>query len=648
MIEKCHLRIGRKTSGSCIRILTTVFAATLWLLASESPARAQTYLCPPPPEGVFGLPGPPRFLDSPPPDTFASQLDDPRWNGSFREDFATVSSTEAGVRLLIDGNFLYISLEAKVDPDGAVAGSDTIYLGFSRDGTIAEMVKVVMSAAPPLTNSASVSSVSWWKTTDGGATPWPPQAPGALTWANLAFHAWSGTGTGQGDAWAINGKIDLSAVGAHLDGGAPLTSNFFMWYEVKVQTPGGPVPYDWPAGTTLGFDAMNRALLQVSGGAWGNVYPTMASNCPTGISIDPMHIGVLPLMSGFPTQQPHFGTGHAPNDFVAELDNGGASVPNGTVKARFRIANWGSMIGVGGDWHDMIPSPGGGVPGTRNNVGTQVLFHCVNPPDVSDVQCYQVPAGAPLDQCLLVELSQAAGSGVRFLHDSARRNMDFVNASSFERSAEISVRELPPLPAGGGKRDVYIYVRTLHMAESVDKWTPPEIPPPVPPPPPPNPDIAGRPNQPPPKQGEPPRYRMSSYERIASVFPTYEIHVYHDTGRTRTEDGHTYKVLEPQAPFGYFVNHQGDLAGWKHQLVGEGFVLEEISPNFYHAKIPDNGSVKVHTKIDTCQKYVFGLIKCCCNLADTRQGGEAGSFGAIGLVLLAIVRRRKTGATRAS
>ena len=134
---------------------------------------------------------------------------------------------------------------------------------------------------------------------------------------------------------------------------------------------------------------------------------------------------------------------------------------------------------------------------------------------------------------------------------------------------------------------------------------------------------------------------MSTYERVASVYPTYEVHVYHDTGRTRTEEGHSYKVLEPQAPFGYFVNHQGDLAGWKHELVGEGFVLEEISPNFYHAKIPDNGAVKVHTKITTCEKYFFGLFRCCCNLAHTSGGTREGAFSVLGLVLLTAARRRK-------
>jgi len=124
--------------------------------------------------------------------------------------------------------------------------------------------------------------------------------------------------------------------------------------------------------------------------------------------------------------------------------------------------------------------------------------------------------------------------------------MNFVNASRFEQSGEISVRGLTPLPAGGGKRDVYLYVKTLNMPDSVEGgYKQPEIPPPVVLPTPPNPDIAGRPTVQPPKEGEKPRYQQTTYDRVASVFPTYEVHVYHDTGRTRTEDGNTQNVLEP-------------------------------------------------------------------------------------------------------
>ena len=166
---------GRRCARVLPRALSLLSLALT--LGWASGASAQTYLCPPAPEGVFGLPGGPRFTDSPLPDTFASQLDNPRWNGSWREDFADSTSTEAGARILNDGTNLFFSLQAVVDPDGAQVGSDAVYLGFSKDGTTGVVVKVLMDAAPPaagFTNDAtSISTASWWKTTNGGSTGWP-------------------------------------------------------------------------------------------------------------------------------------------------------------------------------------------------------------------------------------------------------------------------------------------------------------------------------------------------------------------------------------------------------------------------------------------------------------------------------------------
>jgi hypothetical protein len=639
------------------RVVCGAALGTAGLLLSEQPAPAQTYVCPPPPEGVYGLPGGPKFAESPPPpDTFYSQLDDPRWNGAWREDFATVSSTETGVRMLQEGTNLFVSFEGKVDPDGpgGPGSTDQVFFGFGA-GTTAVIVETTMTAAPPQTNAGTISTSHWWKTTNGGATDWAQQAL-PLSWASGSnIHLWSGTGTGNGDSWAFNAKLDLNAIAGALGVAPPLT-NFSMWYEIDVSTTTATIPYSWPPGTTVTLipDPMNPGKQLVHNmlvSTWGTGDPPVAS-CPTGISVDPMHIGTQPVVAGIPDSTVHFGTGHASNDFVAIMDNGAVPISDGSVKARFRIANWGSMIGVGGDWHDMAPTSGAGVP---TNVATNIDFVCVNPPAVGTL-CPQLSAGQPTDQCLLVELSQATGLGVKFLHDSARRNMAFVDASTFERLAEVSVRGLTPLPGSGGKRDVYLYVRVLNMPEKTNGNPPIQIPPRVPPPPPPSQDggtpgqdggpVIGAPVRGPrdaQDAGSPgPQYRMTDYERYASVMPTYEVHVYHDTGLTRTDGGRTLKVLEPQAPFGYFVRHQGDLTGWANELTGEGFVLEQIGPNFYRAHVPDNGSVVVRTKIVAREPPKVPACHCNCDVV-----GSAGwsplaiGLGGLGVSALAIRARRR-------
>jgi hypothetical protein len=602
---------------------------------------------------VFGLPGAPQFA-APTPDTFGTQLDDPRWNGNYRQDFTDASATEADVRMLRDGDALYLSFEARVDPDGAAPNVDGIYVGFSQDGNTAVMTKVTMPmmvTPPPFTNSNEINSSFWWKTTNGGTSPWHRQAV-PQTWATgTNVHAWVGAGspgTGTGSAWALNAKFSLTDIGAALGGGA-LTGPFLMWFEIAVQTTAaGTIPYDWPSGASLGFDTTSAgcsgsspcASLPVS--TFGTAYPASPSDCPTGIEINPMSIGVTPVSGGVPSTTVHYGTGHPANDFVALMtDTSGAAVAPNTVEGRFRIANWGSTVGVGGDWKDMVKDGSGNpVLGLNATTGSQVVLHCVNPPDTTAPQCFQLPPGAPADQCLLVELAQHGGSGATFVSSSARRNMDFVSASTFERSAEISIRGLAPLAGSPGSRDVYIYVRTLNMPAETKGNPPIVVPDPVPP--------VKRQEHPRAAAGQAPRYRLTTYDRYASVMPTYEVHVYHDTGRTRVEDGLTRKILEPQAPFGYFVEHSGDLSGWRTALTGEGFVLEELGPNFYHAKIPDNGSVKVHTKIDSCQRVLFGLVNRCgtgsrgcqCVVGDT---DVTVSLGALSLVVFAFacrIRRR--------
>ncbi|HVZ88807.1 MAG TPA: MYXO-CTERM sorting domain-containing protein [Polyangia bacterium] len=628
-------------------------------------ASAQTYLCPPAPEGVFGLTGGPRFAETPAPDQFATQLDDPRWNGAWREDFSDSSSTEASARILMDDTYLYISLQAIVDPDGAQVVSDAVYLGFSQDQTTGIAVKVLMDAASPTAgftdDQTSVSTANWWKTTNAGATSWPKQGP--QTWAAPPnVRLWTAPGTANGSAWAFNARLSLTDLGAALGApGGKLTGQFYMWYQIDIETPVTTAHYGWPAGTTIGFDSASPctaasmcAILPLS--TFGIVNPTDTTKCPTGISIDPMSIGTTPVSSaGIPDTTVHYGTGHPGNQFVAVLTNTDTLNPptSGSVKGRFRLSDWGSQIGgTDATWKDAatVGATTATAYGANDQAAgpLQVLMSCVNPPASGTNSCLQpTNANASTDQCLLVELSQGNGSGMRFVHDSARRNMDFVNASTFERSATVSVKGLAPLTGSTGTRDAYIYVRTLNMPATTDGNHQAPIPPPVPP------VTKGRDGKPIQSaeavnnQG-PPRYRMTTYERVASVMPTYEVHVYHDTGKTVTEGGHTRHVVEPQAPFGYFVQHAGDLSGWRHALVGEGFVLEEISPNFYHARIPDNGSVGLHTTISSCQKHFFGLINKCgdsmvgcggcqCAIGDTGVPAAA----PVCLLVAAIVMRRR-------
>jgi hypothetical protein len=214
-------------------------------------------------------------------------------------------------------------------------------------------------------------------------------------------------------------------------------------------------------------------------------------------------------------------------------------------------------------------------------------------------------------QCMLVELSSP--SGLSFVNNSVHRNLDFKQASRFTESAQISLKSLPPIAPDG--RDVYVWVETLNMPKVVTpngkprdlRTTIPARPTgPAGGPP-------GTENQPQvsePSEGKP--IPVPSLERllamlaagevtpsqIEEVVPTYIVHVYHDTGKKLRLGGSDRPVLTPQGAFGYYVLHQGSLYGWEHQLVGEGFTLEQLAPDFYRIKkVPNDGVVRVSTTI---------------------------------------------------
>jgi hypothetical protein len=426
-----------------MRQATVVFGLCL----AWAPAlRAQTtYVCPPAPAGVPGLSGGPAFAEATLPDALASQLDDPRWTGASREDFAASQGTQAAARILNDGNNLFLSLQAVVDPDGAQIGSDAVYLGFSKDGTTGVFVKLVMDAAPPsggfVNDATAISSASSWKTTNGGASGWPKQGP--QSWATPAnIHLWTGAGTGNGVAWGYNAKMSLATLGTLLGLGGPLAPPFYLWYQINIETASTTVQYAWPAGSTVGFDSTSTgctpaspcALLSIA--QWGIVNDAATSgDCPVGISIDGTSIGTKPLVAGVPGTTIFFGSGQPGNDFVAAAGNSDTLNPltPGSLQARFRIAGWPSTIGVGGSWTDVATSGTPAVPvfGTNATTGGEVSLSCVNPPfGSSTINCYQPPVGAPVSQGIIVELSQNNGSGYRFVHDSMWVDLGLVNPST--------------------------------------------------------------------------------------------------------------------------------------------------------------------------------------------------------------------------
>jgi hypothetical protein len=194
--------------------------------------------------------------------------------------------------------------------------------------------------------------------------------------------------------------------------------------------------------------------------------------------------------------------------------------------------------------------------------------------------------------------------------------MDFETSSLLAREATISIAGLEPI-AGQTRRNVYISVQTANMPSELKEAA--ELPR----------DAmararvadasalvganprdagaydagrhdnaaddndAGVDN---PDGGQAPAPHQTSFERIASVWPTYQVHAYYEVSRGQDENGVEHVRLADSVPFGYFVDHEGKLWGWDHAISGlDGAELERIAPDYYHVKIPNDGSIDIMT-----------------------------------------------------
>jgi hypothetical protein len=592
------------------------FATSIALLCA-SVAHAAT-VCVPQANGVPGDNGPPNWTVA------GAQLDDPKWRGATREGFPNLSTSgataEATSRLLFKGTHLYVSLQALVDteipsyddPSGApIYYFDAAYLGFRGEDPANPGKYITKIVRVALTDSSTADVFSFEK---NDTAPWTGD-PG-VTWVTSSRLWVNETVSGATVPWAVNFDVDLSTLGLN---------NPRIWYAMAISFAADldMRPYEWPS--TSAFVQLNPPDTAATPDTWGATFPdtttdsewgeislgTVVAACQ-GVKIEPMDIGTTNSPASKINQD-------ADNTFRAQLTAVG-SLPNaGQVRGRFRLANWGSTVGDNADWDDI---PGGDFAANlTNNSSGLIQFTC--PYDSSSGNsCPPQQAGDMNHQCMLVELQPVAGT-LRFLKDSAYRNMDFAPASLFQREAEISIRGLPALATP--ERDVYLYVKTYNMPTvGMKDITIPE-----------------------PQRDQRSKEAMAAAQDLTPTEqliqmgqPTYEVHVYHDTGKGAAGR----QLLEPQVPFGYFMQHQGTFRGWAHGLEGMGVTLQELAPNFYKVKVPNNGSVVVKTSIEAVEKPPIcpPCGRCRVDTGTSNGPGLWLSGVAIGLFILrGVVSRRR-------
>jgi len=560
-------------------------------------------------------------------------LEDPRWVGSLRLSAPEVSGVPTDhvfFRALYSStgadNYLLLSWVVKVDPSVG-SSADAVIMGFYRSGMSGGPVgfRVIPVSAAQARTGDDPYQIDMLRGTQGagGAWSWSKSTASTPAWLSQT-KVWVDPSGSPRYPWAVQMRIPIRSTG--ISDGLDLGSAFRMRFQANVSTGTTTATYRWPrsAQTVLGDDLGDPA----STSDWDDFSIASGGTCAGGVSVSWGDVSVNSDPSD-PAYDPDpnnrntikFG-GDQSNVFrVTPYNNTGSTIAASrnpdpvtgdpgvlNLSARFRIANWGSQPDGGtGTWVDV---PGGfdvrnilraGVANSgdipQGQKGVMQFNWVVENPFLSDFT-----ANPPLrraHQCVLAELS----GPVPFSSSSVYQNMHFAHASTVTRDADITVAGLGSI--GGTHRDVYLFVQTLNMPTSLRPPTAPRRPRSTPPPqrPPGGPDRGparfgeeggghGEFEMPPPGPPDPPWQEETR--------PLMIVHVWHTTGQTVTgTDGISRAELAPQTSFGFYVSHDGPLFGWSNTLSAAG--LEQVGPNFYRIRVPNDGTVTVGTRSEALE-----------------------------------------------
>lgn len=636
----------RHTSTVAAVSVSTQFAQlflmlALALLALPGSVRAQTKMCIPQPGWVAGFSGAPRWWDQkdqngnviPSYDVTDPQWD-PRWIGARADGYGGGTTNDARFRALYNVEngvtYLYMSWFVNVAPTFSQQNT-SLFVGLSPTGqgatgtifqaTFNADTGNVANSSPDGTNAnpvilGSASNTNIWTVAmyqGNGTTNWNSVTPAWFT--NTAKDSFSNTATAWANPlgnhqWAVNFRIPLDLTGTN---GVNVgnQSSFRIWFYLQpdlgvIGNNIGYIPYTWPR--TTGDVTTYVVTTTINGtqfpdpnsgtNPWGLAAlesPSAELTCKNGVDLEDDQIGTTNMPSSYINP-------NGSNTFFAQPSNYGPAVNSSVIHARFRIANWGAQVGdlTSNSWTDLpnlsnVIDANGILAGTSNTPTSGNIsgsldltssdpairdLHCailgksgypnLNPPVPGDPTCPNQNPTREAHQCILVSLT---GTNVDFIRDSAFHNMDFTQMD-FEESAEINTKGLPPLPNG---HDVYIFVETRNMPSfpTLGPSTPPL------------PENRAAINRAGARQS-------SIFDRAVQTLPTYIVHAYYDTGKTVTIKGVVHPLYQPLTSFGYFIQHKGLTFGWQPSLQG----AEEIAPHVYKLKIPNDGVVKITTRID--------------------------------------------------
>jgi MYXO-CTERM domain-containing protein len=673
----------------------SLLLGTAALSAISSLARAD--VCFPNPGVLPGLSGIPIWKA---PGVVRSELNEPRWAAAPQLGFDNDPSGNEGLyRIMVDptDSTLVVSFQAPTDL-ATPSNADVIYFGFTTDGTVGALAKSVAiqvngSGATDPTDAAVIQQHNY----NGGTWSSPLGAP---TWLKDPS-VWRNNLAGDA-AWGINFKVDLAAAGLSAASAFKIQLALHKADEV---TPALSVNLSTP---DPGANALLAGTLLINNpNQWANAL-AINGGCAGGISIQGNQIGTTNVDMGNPAPNEINTTSGAINQFYAKPTiPGSIGLFAGLFQAKFHIANWGSIGASNAPWTALnggTAVQNGNSPAPDN---ATIQFNC---PANTATQTCGLPTPAVTHQCVYVELSPSPSQAVPITKASAYANMWFKPLSEFATPAEISVKGLKKVFNNDLPRDVYVYIYPKNMPQQGAKqiYLPTDKmaatrrfyeAPPVPvrhaegkpvgvlgratavaaPPAPIKVPITGKqpalvapkaaviptaktaPNRQPPVELPLPRtgigdLDLNPLQALSAAWPTFDVHVFYDSGKTVTIGDKTSKQLVPMYPFTSFHSHEGPLFGFSHSFaLANGAELKELRPDVFLLSVPSEGVAHVVTTVKAheqpagdpgsadCPKPppVEPHTHCGCRVAGDPSASASWSLFGLGALAIAFGRRRR-------
>jgi hypothetical protein len=536
-------------------------------------------ICFPPHRGVPYSPNPP-VIDG-------KVQEDVGWRGAYRIIYGNGTNTPHVACQALkhnSDNYIYLSFEVRNDP--AFDNNDVIVLNFRPDVTNGSFINDRKIVIYPICDDIGAGGQTCSITTPDdkinqlprqmefykNSAGWVLIPAGQIANVEAKVRSYSDGGT---KAWNVELKLPIS-ISSGGNQWVNFKDEFLFYFNVfRVSGTDGTVSeFRWPTNSPE-VNSANINGYPFYPWEWGKADKSNTATC-NGVSLNNYSdIGT----SNTPSSSIVYTTptNTLTNKFYANVRNntevGGVPQSAEDVFARFRIANWG--IPGPGDWTD-IPASNPACPNLLSNptcpmdipAGTSAspgitTFNLDWKISDSEIPNYQ----ASPHQCILVELDSR--SNTKITTKSIFRNMDFVQASLFIRSAEISAKGYGHIPAGFSDQQFALHVVTKEYAYgggiSFDTLKLKNLLP----------------------------INLMDEKKPVSVL-NYTVHGYRYTGRFIIINEKKYAIIDPVGSFGYVVSHKGLVEEWKNKITG----CELIQPNLYRLNIPSEEKATVITEIE--------------------------------------------------